>query len=245
CPDQPALYRNAETEPYVAVDPTSLNDPTRPYHAVAVWFQDLAAGIVSAATIDGGANWQETVVPGLTLCSGGAYPTPADPWLSFAPNGDTYLISIDNHFFEHNHGNAIRVNKSTDGGQTWGAPVTLIEDLSSGFNFDKPSITADPGNANDVYAIWNLSDQGKRGSRSQTLFTRTTDGGHTWEPARVIYTPGNDNDTIGDQIVVRPDGTLLDFFTEQLQHGQHEDFQLSVLRSTDSGETWSGPIQAA
>jgi hypothetical protein len=245
CPDQPALYRNAETENFVAVDPTSLNDPTKPYHAVAVWFQDLADGIVSAATFDGGATWQEAVVPGLTLCSGGTYPTAADPWLSFAPNGDVYVVSIENHFPEHNHGNAIRVNKSSDGGRTWGAPVTLMEDLSSGFNFDKPSITADPGNVNYVYAIWNRSDQGQRFSRSQTFFTRTTDGGRTWEPARAIYTPGNDNGSLGDQIVVRPDGTLLDFFAEQLQHGTREDFRLSVLRSTDRGVTWSAPIQAA
>jgi hypothetical protein len=244
-PNQPALYRNAETEPFVGVDPTSLNDPTKPYHAVAVWFQDLADGIVSAATIDGGANWQEAVVPGLTLCSGGTYPTAADPWLSFEPNGDAYLMSIENHAFEHNHGNAIRVNKSTDGGQTWSAPTTLIENLSSGFNFDKPSITADPGNANYVYAVWNRSDQGNRGSGSQTFFTRTTDAGLTWEAARVICTPGNDDFTLGDQIVVRPDGTLLDFFTEQLQHGQDEEFRLSVFRSTDRGVTWSAPIQVA
>jgi hypothetical protein len=237
--NQPALYRDAETENFVAVDPASPN------HAVVAWFQDLAAGIVTAVTFDGGATWKETVVPGLTLCSGGTYPSAADPWVAFAPNGDVYVSSIENHFFEHNHGNAIHVNKSTDGGETWGAPGTLVEDLSAGFNFDKPSTTADPQDANYAYAVWNRSDQGNRFTRSQTLFTRTTDGGVTWEPGRVIYTPGNDDGTIGDQIVVQPDGTLLDFFTEQLQKGNNISFQLCIMRSTDHGLTWSAPLRAA
>jgi hypothetical protein len=239
CQPPNAYGLNAETEPWVAVNPKDPNN------LVAAWIQDRAMGIVAGVSTDGGASWQDVVVPGLTACSGGTYPTAADPWVSFAPNGDVYVSSIENHFFQHNHGNAIRVNKSTDGGRTWGAPVTLIEDTSSGFNFDKPSITSDPTNANTVYAIWNRSDQGQRFTRSQTLFTRTTDGGRTWEPARAIYTPGNDNGTIGDQVVVRPDGTLLDFFAEQLQHGTHDDFQLSVLRSTDGGLTWSAPVRAA
>jgi hypothetical protein len=240
-PNQPALYRNAETENFVAVDPANPN------HAVTAWIQDLAAGIVSAATFDGGATWQEAVVPGLSLVSGGTYPTAADPWVTFAPNGDVYVSSIENHFFEHsNLGNAIRVNKSTDGGRTWGEPATLIEENDSGFNNDEPTITADPRNANFVYAVWFRSVESPQGSpnpRTQTLFTRTTDGGRTWEPAQVIYTSGNDNFQVSHQIIVRPDGTLLDFFDDDLRTGMEHDYEMSVLRSTDRGATWSPPVR--
>jgi hypothetical protein len=46
------------------------------------------------------------------------------------------------------------VSKSTDGGDTWSEPITLIRD-DSFFHFnDKESITADPTNANYVYAVW-------------------------------------------------------------------------------------------
>jgi hypothetical protein len=242
CPDQPAQYRNAETENSVAVDPTNPN------HAVVAWFQDLADGIVSAATFDGGATWHESVVPGLALCSGGTYPTAANPWVTFASDGGSvYMASIENHFFEQSErGSAIRVNKSSDGGLSWGAPVTLIEDPNAGFFNDKPSITADPRDPNSVYVVWvRFSHSHFASARDQVYFTCTTDGGQTWEPARVIYTPGNDNSTVGDIVVVRPDGALLDFFEEELRHGNQVVFDLSAIQSTDGGVTWSSPERVA
>jgi hypothetical protein len=239
CPDQPELFRNAETENFVAVDPSNSQ------HSVAVWFQDLADGIVSAATFDGGASWQSAVVPGLTLCSGGTYPTASDPWVSFAPNGDVYASSVENHFFEVGRAdNAIRVNKSTDGGRTWGAPVTLIEEHDSGFLNDKPSITADPGNPGYVYTVWfrdEATDQ--RGTRNETMFARSTDAGRTWEPARVIAVAGNDDPIASHQVLVKPDGTLVIVAEEDVRHGASIDSFLSSFRSTDRGATWSAPVR--
>jgi hypothetical protein len=50
--------------------------------------------------------------------------------------------------------NAMLVSKSTDGGHTWGVPVTLIEEDNPLALNDKNSLTADLTNANLVYAIW-------------------------------------------------------------------------------------------
>ncbi len=67
-----------------------------------------------------------------------------------------------------------------------------------------------------------------------------------------IYNPAGNNQTIGNQIVVLPDGTLLDFFNEIVgfrnsEGGARFDFNLSLIRSTDKGATWThGPaIHAA
>jgi hypothetical protein len=70
-----------------------------------------------------------------------------------------------------------------------------------------------------------------------TYFTRTTDGGATWEPARPIYDPGPNNQTIGNQIVVLPDGTLINISTIFLGTA----VKLGIQRSTDKGKTWSAP----
>lgn len=43
------------------------------------------------------------------------------------------------------------------------------------------------------------------GFRGPTFFTRTTDGGASWEEARMIFDPGQENQTIGNQIAVLPD----------------------------------------
>ena len=49
---------------------------------------------------------------------------------------------------------------------------------------------------------------GSPATTGPTWFARTIDGGATWEPARNIYDPGANSQTLNNQIVVLPDGTL-------------------------------------
>src|SRR5262249_34941133 len=232
---------NSEVEPYVAVDPTNSK------HLVGAWIQDFARGIVSAVSFNGGDTWQSMVIPGVTQCAGGAYPHSSDPWVSFAPHGDGYLSLIGPDFPEDGNPNAILVSKSPNGGLNWGAPTALITDTS--FANDKPSITADPTNSLLAYATWMRSEK----NTEPIMFSRTTDGGQTWEPAREIFDPGPKNDTSSSQIVVLPDGTLLDFFDLGLFKNSakginHFDNKLSLIRSSDHGLTWSStttPIPVA
>src|SRR5262249_2857650 len=72
------------------------------------------------------------------------------------------------------------------------------------------------------------------------------DGGQTWEPARIIYDPGPNAQTIGNQIVAMPDGTLVNLFTLTLNaFGQYSPMFEAVIRSTDKGVTWSDVILMA
>src|SRR5262245_40212108 len=81
------------------------------------------------------------------------------------------------------------------------------------------------------------------GGESATSFTRTVDGGQTWEPSRSIrQAPPNDFNW-GHQIVVLPDGTLVCAFTEG-QYTNNGQVALTLLRSADQGQTWSDPIAA-
>lgn len=117
---------------------------------------------------------------------------------------------------------AILVSKSTDGGDTWSEPVTIQRDGPTDKFNDKETITADPLNSDYVYAVWDRSrfpsDKFVPGSnvsasiRGDVLFARTTDGGATWEPARTIFRPQDNQATISNQIAVLADGTLVDMF---------------------------------
>src|SRR5207245_7177712 len=88
---------------------------------------------------------------------------------------------------------------------------------------DKESITADPTNANNEYAVWDRSrfpsDRANFNAlhafsfRGDILFARTTDGGNSWEPAREIFHPLRNEGAIGNQILVLPNGDLVDLFT--------------------------------
>ena len=77
-----------------------------------------------------------------------------------------------------------------------------------------------------------------------TWFARTTDGGATWEAARPIRDPGLANQTIGNVIVVLPDGTLVNAFNE-LVGDAPTTATIRIIRSSDKGATWSAPITVA
>jgi len=255
------LYPSAEEEPWVDINPTNPNN------IIAVWQQDRwsdggAHGLVAGVTHDGGTTWTRTFAhfsncAGGNSSNGGNYERASDPWVSFGPTGTAYQISLS--FDANTARNAVLVSNSTDGGDTWGEPISLIRDSGgrdSSFAFnDKESITADPTNPNFAYAVWDrfVTPSGTslaniegaihaRSFREPVFFSRTTDGGKTWEPARDIYDRDEFNGTIGNQVIVLPNGDLLDFFDEFFVHDNSNNQRgesMSVIRSTDKGVTWS------
>lgn len=74
-----------------------------------------------------------------------------------------------------------------------------------------------------------------------TYFARTTDGGLSWEEARLIYNPGRNAQTIANQAVVRKDGSVYVFFTEITPLGETK---IRFLRSTDHGASFAPPADA-
>jgi hypothetical protein len=255
------LYVNAEEEPWVDINPTNAAN------LIAVFQQDRwstggAHGLVTSVSHNGGTTWSETF-PHFSLCAGGTaanggdFERSSDPWVSFSPNGDAYQISLSVSFSTGENG--VLVSKSSDGGDTWSEPITLKRDSggrdsSYAFN-DKESITADPTNPNYAYAVWDrfVTPSGtakaslfgfldSRAFRQPVWFARTTNGGVSWEPARNIFDQSTFTGTIGNQIVVLPNGDLLDIFDQfflvknaQGQRGEN----MAVIRSTDKGATWS------
>ncbi len=250
-------YPNSEVEPFVAANPANPNN------IIGVFQQDRwdnggAHGIIAAVTHDGGLTWTETW-PHFSTCAGGTtanegnYDRSSDPWVTFAPNGETYFISLSASADLLT--SAVLVSKSTDGGDMWSEPTTLVSERSA-FNFnDKESITADRTNASYVYAVWDRSRFPSENAnfnalhsfafRGPAMFSRTTDGGTTWSAPRNIMPTNANLFTIGNQVAVLPDGSLVDVF--ELLRGSGiqpspNQFTESLMRSTDKGLTWSRVI---
>jgi hypothetical protein len=143
--------------------------------------------------------------------------------------------------------NAMLVSKSTDGGLTWRDPVTLIRDANLKRFNDKNTITADPNDSRFVYAVWDRLAKIGTVIRGPTVFTRTTNGGASWEEARVIFNPGDFAQTVGNQIAVRPQGDLINISTliRNVSRPGAPLLDVTVMRSGDNGQTWSGPIRFA
>jgi Neuraminidase (sialidase) len=234
------LYPNAEVEPRADVNPTDRSNIVGEYQQDR-WSDGGARGLVTSVTRNGGSSWHRVVVPGITKCSGGVYDRASDPWLSFAPNGDLYSISLSFDVFDPQ--DAIIVSKSTNGGETWGAPIPIVAENTDGL--DKQSITADPLDARFAYAVWDIFQSRRVNDYAQpTYFSRTTDGGQTWERPRVLYNPGINSGTIGSIVNVLPNGDLVDGLLT-FSDRKHGVTQISVIRSTDRGRNWAKPVAVA
>ena len=242
------LFPNTEVEPYVAVNPLS------PGNLVGVWQQDRwsnggSQGTLSAVSFDAGATWSVKSVAfsrcaGGTAANGGDFDRASDPWVTFSPNGAAYqmALSFTGDSFSAGSSNALLVSRSADGGVTWSPTVTLIRDGSLFFN-DKGSITADPRDARFVYATW---DRLALAGGGPAMLARTVDGGTSWTAAVPIYDPGPRSQTLGNQIVVLPDGTAVDLFTQiDFAAVGPARSSLVVIRSSDRGVTWSVPVKVA
>ena len=237
-PDVFAACRSngAEKECSIAVNPTD------PKNLVTAWIGGGFMGIGAAVSIDGGKHWQQVLITGLSVCNGGTqdFKGTADPWLSFAPNGELYHLCLAG---DRAGRGAVLVSKSFDGGLHWNNPSLLWDTTDKRMQPDFTRITADRTDARYVYATW---DNCANGNRGPGILARTTDGGRTWEPARIIYDPGTaDNGTLGHVINVLPSGALVDVFTEFKfsDDGTHKGALLSVIHSFDKGQSWSAPVR--
>lgn len=261
-------YPNGEVEPYLAVNPTN------PENLIAVWQQDRWAGGASrgnvvGVSLDGGDTWQTVTTTGSSACTGGPFWVRAtDPWVTFGPDGTAYMIDLalysplvslpDTLSYD-----GVLVARSHDGGLHWEAPATLAANDSPSLTNDKTTITADPNGGGFVYATWGEEVGPASGNdnptaaakthapRTDAMFARSTDGGATWQPPQRILDPGEHNDAVGNQVVVRPQdvgGQLVDVFDLSQgaanAHGQRGD-NVAVAVSADHGQTWSEPTIAA
>lgn len=235
------LVPNLEVEPSLAIDPADEK------HLVAAWQQDRwssggANGVVSATSRDGGLTWMRSTAH-FGICENGTFLRVTDGYLAITPSGRVYEAALG---FDPGAGHSgVMVARSDDGGDVWHLPALLQEDTDVDVFNDKEAITADPLQPDTVYVVWDrltgLMHPNNPDGTGPTLFARGTGG--VFEPTRTIIDPGPNTQTIGNQIVVLPDGTLVNAF-DLISNaaGTHPTQRATVSRSTDHGDTWSDPI---
>jgi hypothetical protein len=167
----------------VHIEPSVAVNPRHPLQLLAACQASPTANPTLIATylsFDAGATWERGALP---QPPAGQAPASDDVTVAFDPQGRGYLCAsrADNT----PGGRALFFWRTDDGGRSFSAATTL---LPIGQFFDHPWIAAVAGQTpseRNVYVAW---AGGAGGNRSELGFTRSTDGGLSFEPPRTILT---------------------------------------------------------
>ncbi|MEE3371033.1 MAG: Rid family hydrolase [Planctomycetota bacterium] len=165
-----------------------------------------------------------------------SFPTPIDltPELLKSYQGGGFPADID----APTGGRAL-VSRSTDNGQTWSQPITLVDTPGDDRH---PCVVEHPdGTLVCVFFVidnWYGYERppAGRNKNSRVASIRSTDGGKTWSQPIFMPSPFTYYDRMCGKPVILPDGDIL-LSTYGKEHWQGAE-QLGLYRSSDSGRSW-------
>ncbi len=193
-------------------------------------FNGGATDIGWAASSDGGASWTHGFLPGTSreAMRPGPFFSVSDPSVAYDARDRTWIISWLGAHFSGGGIVDVMVSRSTDGGLTWGTPVTMA---ATGVFYDKNWTACDNTPASPFYGhCYTEFDNASR--RDLELMSTSADGGLSWGTP----TPTADNiHGLGGQPVVQPNGRVVVPF---------EGFGgIRAFSSDDGGATWNASVQ--
>ncbi len=193
--------QSSHDKPWFTVDNTAGSPNRGNLYLSWTLFQQNESSIRFVRSTDGGQTWSPAgALARLSLAETQAREVIQGSFIATGPNGEVYVIWYDSR------AGGVRIRKSTDGGASFGDPVTALSPVGFQFSryvnghFDVPAffqVVVDNGsspNRGSVYVVAN--PLGADGTMDVTL-TRSGDGGATWSaPVRV-----NNDATATDQFM--------------------------------------------
>lgn len=185
-----------------------------------------ATDIGWSTSTDGGSTWTHGFLPGLTKGEGsGPYDAASDPAVAYDPKHAVWMIA-SLPLSSTSSTPAVVVSRSTDGGLTWGNPISADPGAPSS---DKNWIACDSWASSPHYGNCYLEWDDPL-NHNEILMSTSSDGGLTWGPA----TPtANLAQGIGGQPLVQSNGTVVVPIETNV---------MSAFSSSDGGATWSATV---
>ena len=196
-----------------------------------------SSDIAFATSTNGGTSFTSGALPGLTHNGpgGGAFDRASDPSVAYDASHNVWLISSIgiNQVGSSIEVPAVLASRSTDGGLSWGSPVTVA--TSAAKDLDKNWTVCDNHPASPFYGhCYTEFDDHSLGDR--ILMSTSTDGGLTWGPALAT---ANTATGLGGQPVVQPNGTVI------VPAANASESAIISFRSTNGGASWSSTTTVA
>ena len=174
---------------------------------VGRFFNGGATDIGFVRSGDGGQTWDAPgFLPGMTFSSGAAaspFERVSDPSVAYDAAHGTWLISSI-PLLPNTSVPTVFVNRSTDDGRTWSAPVSIPPPVSNSVDLDKNWTVCD--NVSTRFRGHCYTELDNFGDGDRELMSTSTDGGLTWSTP--VQTAGHDKG-LGGQPVVQPSGRVV------------------------------------
>ncbi len=243
--DPAALPANmrAQAEPHI------IRSPTNPDFLVATFQEGRftnggALDCGYAVSSNGGLSWSRALIPGLTRTVGGPYFRATDPVAAIDLNGIVFLnviASVDTNFGV----GAVILSRSTNGGQSFEAPVVVYQPPNSNTFTDKNWMTINtfPGTSSTGRIIITFT-LFSSDTVSPIVRTYSDNGGVTWSPIAFVH--DSSTNAQGSQPVFLPDGRLALIYWTFFVGGPNAGTEAAtVVLSNDGGVTFGAPIVIA
>ncbi|MFL6128713.1 MAG: sialidase family protein [Mycobacteriales bacterium] len=223
-------YSNSSSQHRTEVEPDTFTFGSTIVSAFQVGriFGGGAANIGFATSTDSGVTWTSGFLPGITTVAGGTFAAVSDPSVAYDARHNVWLISSLPISASGSTGGVV-TSRSTDGGRSWGNPVTTTTG-----QVDKNWIACDNTASSPFYGNC-YTEYDITSSGNAIRLRASTDGGLSWGPARAS---GDSATGLGGQPVVRPNGTVI--MPYLASSGQIRSF-----RSIDGGASWRASVLVA
>lgn len=139
---------------------------------------------------------------------------------------------------------AILLTRSTDHGTTWLQPETLVPPNGNVQATVPDIIELQNG---DLLLAYNTRPP-QDNDNEQLLFgiktIKSLDGGDTWSDPVTVYEGGFEwTRGVWEPFMMQHDDEILLFFANEHPYSESHDQEISLVRSSDNGESWSSPVR--
>lgn len=224
---QATCAASSATNHHANVEPDSFANGSTIIAAYQVGriFDGGACAIGFSTSTNNGASWTSGLLPGITKWhQGGTNDRATDSAVAYDARHNVWLVSSLTLLEAGGvHGNAVVTSRSTDGGLTWGGPVTT----ATGGDLDKNWIVCDNTASSPFYGNC-YTQWDDHGAGNLLQMNRSSDGGLTWSAPAT-----NGTGVIGGQPVVHPNGTVI------VPIDNANETAVGAFTSTNGGASWS------